>query len=667
MRTGTPIPPAVRALRVAAAVALAALLAQGVLGSPADRLDAFFGSWVYDGVIVASAVLCLLRAVLVRRERAGWAFLAAALLAWSAGEIHWTLSPDTADSTGPGVTDWLELSFYPLSYVAIVLMVRSRLRGASARLWLDGVLGALGAACVAAVFLFEPLIGASAEPGTLLLTDVAYPIGDLLLLAVVVGVFGLTGWRPGRSWTVIGAGFVATAIADGLFVYQATLGSYVDGSLIDALWPASTLLLGWAAWVGDGERRVAQTTGVRALVVPALSTLTGLAVLVTGNVVTDLNDLAVGLATAALLGATLRMVLTFSDNARLAAESTREALTDALTGLGNRRRLMRDLEECLAGGSERTIALFDLDGFKNYNDVFGHPAGDSLLVRLARELEEVVAGTGEAYRLGGDEFCVLLDGIGEDSERTLTRCVVALTDRGHGFDVGCSHGAAKLPSEAGERAAALTLADRRLYSEKFERRRDAISEQTCDALLQVLHEREPDLRDHVGDVAELALRVGIRLGLKAEELDDVRRAAELHDVGKSAVPDAILAKPGPLDEREWEFVRQHTLVGERILRAAPALHSVAKLVRSSHERFDGTGYPDGLVGQTIPLGARIVSACDAWDAMITTRPYRHALSTADALQELRRGSGTQFDPVVVRALCAEVDSAHDAARSAAAA
>ncbi len=659
MRRGTPIPPAVRALRVAAAVALAALLAQGVLGSPADRLDGFFGSWVYDGVILASAVLCLLRAVLVRRERAGWAFLAAALLAWSAGEIHWTLSPDSAESTGPGVSDWLELSFYPLSYVAIVLMVRSRLRGASARLWLDGVLGALGAACVAAVLLFEPLIGASAEPGTLLLTDVAYPIGDLLLLAVVVGVFGLTGWRPGRSWTVIGAGFVATAIADGLFVYQATLGSYVDGSLIDALWPASTLLLGWAAWVADGERRVAETTGARALVVPALSTLTGLAVLVTGNVVTNLNDLAVGLATAALLGATLRMVLSFSDNARMAAESTREALTDALTGLGNRRRLMRDLEDCLAGGSERTIALFDLDGFKNYNDVFGHPAGDSLLVRLARELEEVVAGSGEAYRLGGDEFCVLLDGIGEESERTLARCVVALTDRGHGFDVGCSHGAAKLPSEADERAAALTLADRRLYSEKFERRRDAISEQTCDALLQVLHEREPNLRDHVGDVAELALRVGIRLGLKAEELDDVRRAAELHDVGKSAVPDAILAKPGPLDEREWEFVRQHTLVGERILRAAPALHSVAKLVRSSHERFDGTGYPDGLVGQSIPLGARIVSACDAWDAMITTRPYRHALCTADALHELRRCSGTQFDPVVVRALCAEVDSARE--------
>ncbi len=252
---------------------------------------------------------------------------------------------------------------------------------------------------------------------------------------------------------------------------------------------------------------------------------------------------------------------------------------------------------------------------------------------------------------------MLLDGVDEHAEALLADCVVALTDRGHGFDVGCSHGAAKLPEEADDRAAALTLADRRLYSEKFERKRDAISEQTCDALLQVLHEREPDLRDHVGDVAELAERVAVRLGLKSDELDDVRRAAELHDVGKSAVPDAILAKPGPLDEREWEFVRQHTLVGERILRAAPALATVAKLVRSSHERFDGTGYPDGLAGQSIPLGARIVSACDAWDAMITTRPYRKAMAMADALDELRHCSGSQFDPDVVAALCAEVDEA----------
>jgi two-component system cell cycle response regulator len=653
---GARLPLPVRALRLAGAVALAALLAH-TLGLGGKRLDTFFSAWVYDGVILTSAVLCLLRAVLVRSERFAWACLAAGLLLWSAGEIHWTLSPDSADSTGPGISDALWLSFYPASYLAVVLLVRSRLRGASSRLWLDGIVAALAASCIAAVFLFEPILGSSAEPGSLILTDVAYPVADLLLLAVVTGVFGLTGWRPGRSWALIGAGFVVTAAADGAFLYQAALGDYVDGSLIDALWPASTLLLGWAAWIGKGERQAPDTTALRTLIVPAASALTGLAVLVAGTQ-RDLNELAVGLATATLLAAILRMVLTFGDNARLAAESSRDALTDALTGLGNRRRLMRDLErgfDASGGGAERTIALFDLDGFKNYNDVFGHPAGDSLLVRLAAALELVVLGRGEAYRLGGDEFCVLLDGVDGAAERLLAACVVALTERGHGFDVGCSHGSAKLPEEATDRTGALKLSDQRLYAEKFERQRDSISEQTCDALLQVLHEREPDLRHHVGDVAELALRVGIRLGLKAESLDDVRRAAELHDVGKSAVPDAILAKPGPLDEREWEFVRQHTLVGERIIRAAPALASVARLVRSSHERFDGKGYPDRLVGSAIPLGARIVAACDAWDAMITTRPYRRAKSHAAALKEMQRCSGTQFDPVVVRALCDEVE------------
>ncbi len=657
MSRGSRLPLTVRALRLAGAAALATLVAHTVLGLGGEELDAFFSAWVYDGVILLGAVLVLLRALLVRSERLAWACLGAGLVAWAAGDIHWTLSPDTADSLGPGLSDALWLSFYPASYLAIVLMVRSRLRGATARLWLDGVVAALAAACVAAVFLFEPILGSSAQPGTLIVTDVAYPVGDLLLLAVVTGVFGLTGWRPGRAWKVIGAGFVATAVADGAFLYQAALGDYVDGSLIDALWPAATLLLGWAAWVRDGERQTPDTTAVRVLLVPAASTLTGVGVLVAGNF-HDLNALAVGLAGATLLVAVLRMVLTFRDNARLAAASSLEALTDALTSLGNRRSLMRDLEHGFAvpGGMGRTIALFDLDGFKNYNDVFGHPAGDALLVRLGRELQRVVAGRGEAYRLGGDEFCVLLDGVDDDAQRLLSACVVALTDRGHGFDVGCSHGSARLPEEATERAGALKLADQRLYAEKFERRRDAISEQTCDALLQVLHEREPDLRDHVGDVAELALRVGIRLGLKAEALDDVRRAAELHDVGKSAVPDAILAKPGPLDQREWEFVRQHTLVGERILRAAPALASVARLVRSSHERFDGSGYPDRLAGEAIPLGARIVAACDAWDAMITTRPYRRALSQTAALKEMRRCSGTQFDPDVVRAVCAEVQS-----------
>jgi two-component system, cell cycle response regulator len=150
--------------------------------------------------------------------------------------------------------------------------------------------------------------------------------------------------------------------------------------------------------------------------------------------------------------------------------------------------------------------------------------------------------------------------------------------------------------------------------------------------------------------------VGSRLSLLSEELDEVVRAAELHDVGKMAIPDEILHKPGPLTDEEWSFVRQHTIIGERILGAAPALLAVAKLVRASHEHWDGSGYPDGLAGETIPLGARVVAVCDAFDAMTTSRPYRDAMSVEEALTEIRACSGTQFDPTVVEAFCEEIAS-----------
>ena len=156
-------------------------------------------------------------------------------------------------------------------------------------------------------------------------------------------------------------------------------------------------------------------------------------------------------------------------------------------------------------------------------------------------------------------------------------------------------------------------------------------------------------------MAELAVGVARRFGMTAEAVDEVARAAELHDVGKVGVPDAILNKPGPLDPREWEFMRQHTILGERILNAATALRPVARLVRSSHERWDGTGYPDQLKGTEIPHGSRIVAVCDAYEAMTADRTYRPALSPAAATEELRSGAGTQFDPEVVEAFLEEFD------------
>ena len=163
----------------------------------------------------------------------------------------------------------------------------------------------------------------------------------------------------------------------------------------------------------------------------------------------------------------------------------------------------------------------------------------------------------------------------------------------------------------------------------------------------LIAERHPDLGDYQDDVAELATEVARRAGIDGEELVQVAHAAALDDVGTVAIPDAIITKPAALDDEEWAFMRRHTIIGERIVAAAPALAPAAKLVRSSHEAFDGTGYPDRLAGVEIPLGARIIAICDAFDAMISDRPYSTPKSPDEGLAELRRCAGTQFDPELV--------------------
>ena len=339
------------------------------------------------------------------------------------------------------------------------------------------------------------------------------------------------------------------------------------------------------------------------------------------------------------------------ENARLLATSQDEAVTDPLTGLGNRRAFKRDLDAILpnvTAEAELVVAIFDLDGFKQYNDTFGHGAGDALLARLGRRLKSAAGASAAAYRMGGDEFCLLAQASSADGERLVEVAVAALSETGEGWQIRCSWGMARMPSDATGTSEVLRLADERMYAGKAGRATAA--RQATAALVQVLIEKDIDLATHISGVAALSIATARQLGIAESEVERVGLAAQLHDIGKTAIPESILNKPGPLDHDEWDFMHRHTLIGERIIAAAPSLAHTANLVRSSHERFDGSGYPDRLAGTDIPLGSRIISVCDAYEAMIVQRVYQGARGVAEALQELRRCSGSQFDPSVVDAL-----------------
>jgi diguanylate cyclase (GGDEF)-like protein len=357
---------------------------------------------------------------------------------------------------------------------------------------------------------------------------------------------------------------------------------------------------------------------------------------------------SIGTVTA-ILFLLIAFTIVFQHSVRARKRSHSDATTDALTGLGNRRKLFADMNvvtTSLRAGETVTVAIFDLDGFKAYNDAFGHPAGDSLLALLGHRLGAVVGSRGSAYRIGGDEFVVFTRD--SESDPLLALAQEALSERGEAFVIGCSRGSTRI-------AAGLTLedalhvADQRLYANKRSHAGNLRSE-ARDALLQVLAEQGQGLITHVGHVAELATRTAIGLGLSRDQIDRTRLAAEMHDIGKVAIPASILNKPGPLNAAERALMERHTVIGERILAAAPTLRVIAPIVRASHERPDGGGYPDGLQLEEIPICARIISVVDAYDAMTSDRAYRRAIPIERAVTELQQNAGTQFDARVVDAL-----------------
>ncbi len=634
-----------RAYLTAVAVGVVLEAAAAITGSQGGAIT----DWLYCALYMLAAAACAYRAS-TGDARAAWATATIGVLLWGGAEIAFRLVESNPHHWYPRASQGLLFVGFMFAYATLVLLARERVRRFDVVLFLDGLLSGLAAASVAALLLF-PALGANHAPISAAPPQV-FLVAALIGLMFVITVLGMTGWRPGPAWALIATAITINVIGDAVLVHLTNAGRYHRGTLADTLFVTSALLLGLASFYPSRHATV-PLDAARRLPAPLVSATVALSVLVLAVLVPDMSGVASALAAAALVVTIARMSLALE----LLEHSRSQALSDPLTGLGNRRRLMADLQRRLVAG-ERShpfmLALFDLDGFKRYNDTFGHPSGDALLMRLADRLSGAV-WPGVAYRMGGDEFCAILDTDAPWTTAVLERLRETLSEHGGAFQITSSVGTVACPAEASDVTTALRIADRRMYERKSGRANE--QQQTRDALLRILHERDPALHEHMRAVAELAVRVAKHLGLDDGATRQIARAAELHDIGKVAVPDEILRKPSPLSASERRFIRQFPLVGERILRAAPSLAPAALLVRATHERWDGRGYPDGLRGPEPPLGARIIAVCDAYHALRSELPYQPAHTHAEAIAELRRCAGTQFDPVVVGALADEIGEA----------
>ena len=514
-----------------------------------------------------------------------------------------------------------------------------------------------------------------------------FSVSAILLLGWQAGVLIAAGapiftmlWqkRPLLRIAYNGSMFAVSALAAGIAIEQVhgdSIGMIVSRLALCAFvyyWVVNLVLIS-AVLAADSGRHffqvmwenIEQTTAPFALMASAALIL----------VVLWQREPALSLA---LVGPLLAIAL-YQRSTFKALRAMRLALTDPLTGLGNHRsfheRLQRELAVAEQHGATLALCLVDLDDFKAINDHFGHPMGDLVLGQVASRLRQ----GGESFRLGGDEFAVLLPRHDERQAAAVAQSIVerigALNMEGVG-SVTVSAGVATYPMQGAGRDELIRLADSALYWAKEEgknRARTYETESLLRANLEQLAEspdraaryraaaslaKAVDARDaytgsHSERVGDLAARISGRLGLDESQIELTRLAASLHDLGKLAIPEEILRKPGALNESERLVLQRHPQIGYRMLESL-GVEPIADWVLHHHERWDGDGYPHRLRGDEIPLGARIIFVADAFDAMTSERVYRRPFSQREALAELERCSGSQFDPLIVDAFREEL-------------
>lgn len=430
--------------------------------------------WAHVVVLLVCSGLCLARGAVDRTQRPAWLLIGLAMLAWSAGEVYYTaaLWSDTSPPL-PSIADYCYLWFGPLGLAGLVVLQRRRGGPLPRVMWTDGLTTALSLGALSAALLFHRvLVHDSGSPLAAGITFF-YPLVDTILVGAVLASLARIDWRPDPVWILLGAGLLGNWLADTMFLVSTAAGTYQEGSWSDAGWWGGFYLIALAAWQLRGQvSQPRRDAGPQQIAVPLVFGSLGLGILVYGCA-ERISWLGIGLAAASVLGVMARLVLAFGNNAALLRRSRHEALTDPLTGLANRRALTERMEAVFASGgpAPSLLVLCDLDGFKAYNDRFGHPAGDALLVRLGDRLRSAVGDDGAAFRMGGDEFCALLPAPFGEREQRLQAVTEALTETGNGYAVGCSWGAIDLPDQAGSLSEALGRVDDRMYADK--RRRQA--------------------------------------------------------------------------------------------------------------------------------------------------------------------------------------------------
>ena len=484
-------------VRVVYALMAALLLAYVVSEATRSSADSWpiVDNWGVAGFELVGSLLCLARGIFVRGDlaisvRAVPLALGAGTLAWSLGDF--VIAASAAEGSTPLLANILYLGFYPLTYVGVMLLLRLNVRRFSAETWLDGVIAGLGAAAISAVFLFHSVLGAAGGDRTVVATNLAYPIGDLLLLALVIGGSAVLPGRRRLPWMMLAFGLGVNTVGDTANLFASGLGATHLGAVLNAVaWPTSVLLVSASVWVSPGTSATRTGFSSPSFAFPALACLGCMAMLFAGSV-DHISRAALVLALATLAAAGVRAALSVKSLQRVTSERHRQAVTDQLTTLANRRALFELLEELeqehhLSGGPRRPMAcLFvDLNRFKEVNDSFGHSVGDELLRQLGRRLHGALRSSDLLTRLGGDEFVVvLLDADAEYGAMAAQRISARLQEPFQlgavRASIGASIGIAVSPDDATDASDLLRCADLAMYRAKVEGKAFAIYNEELD-------------------------------------------------------------------------------------------------------------------------------------------------------------------------------------------